>query len=247
MIESVQNQKVKQWNKLKRKKERMKNNTFLVEGEHLVEEALKSNWNVKELIIRENYDSAWLETYQIPYTTVSEKVFSTLTQTEHPQGIMAEIHMKKHQFHSTGKRMVLLDGVQDPGNVGTIIRTADAFGFDGIVMGNGTVDLFNDKVIRSTQGSLFHLPIMFGDLTNWMDTLKQQEYHIWATALQDAQPLNNEDLPQKLAVIFGNEGNGVQKELLNKADRRVFIPIKGQAESLNVSIASGIIMYMLQC
>ncbi|SET78361.1 RNA methyltransferase, TrmH family [Salinibacillus kushneri] len=246
MIDSLQNKKVKRWNKLKRKKERMKNGSFLIEGEHLIEEALHSDWQIKEMIIKEGYTSKVRTAEDIPIIEVNEKVFSELTNTETPQGVMAEVEIKQSQIPEEAKKLVLFDAVQDPGNLGTMIRTADAFGFDGIVLGKGCVDLFNDKVIRSTQGSLFHLPILFEDLPSKIDALKGDGFSIWVTALRDAISIEEQAVPDRVAVILGNEGNGVQEELLHQADQKVYIPIKGQAESLNVSIAAGIMMYKIQ-
>ncbi|GAA0483882.1 RNA methyltransferase [Salinibacillus aidingensis] len=246
MIDSLQNKKVKYWNKLKRKKDRMKNGSFLIEGEHLLEEAINSDWTVKEIIIKNDYERSLLQTEAIPVTEVSEKVFTTLTSTETPQGIMAEVEMKQSKVPENARKLVLLDAIQDPGNLGTMIRTADALGFDGIILGRGCVDLFNDKVIRSTQGSFFHLPILFKDLYSEMDALKEDGFSIWATALRNAVSIEEQSVPEKVAVILGNEGNGVQASLLEKADQSVYIPIKGEAESLNVSIAAGIMMYKIQ-
>ncbi|MBB6452053.1 TrmH family RNA methyltransferase [Salirhabdus euzebyi] len=246
MIESQQNGKVKHWSKLKRRKDRMKSNTFLIEGEHLIEEALKSNWIVKELIVLENYNTDWLQQEKVVTTVVSDKIFATLANTENPQGIMAEIEMREEKIQPHFQKVIMLDAIQDPGNAGTIVRTADALGFDAVLFGKGTVDLYNEKVIRATQGSLFHIPVITGDLEDWVYTLKKDGFIVWATALENAQRLEENKPPEKVAVLFGNEGSGVQQELLQLADHRVYIPIKGQAESLNVSIASGIIMYYLQ-
>jgi RNA methyltransferase, TrmH family len=246
MIESLQNQKIKYWMKLKRKKDRMKANAFLIEGEHLVEEAIKSNWYVKEIIMAENYEHHRMNYADYPITVVSSKVFTALASTEHPQGIMAEVEMKNMSFSNQFRKMVLLDAIQDPGNVGTIIRTADAFGFDGVILGTGTVDLYNEKVIRASQGSIFHLPIFSGPLENWLKSLKEQDFVIWATSLSHAKDVKEVTIPKHVGIIFGNEGKGVNPSLLEQADERVYLPISGQAESLNVSIAAGIFMYILQ-
>jgi RNA methyltransferase, TrmH family len=246
MIESLQNAKVKEWNKLKRKKDRMKSKTFLIEGEHVIEEAIKSNWNVKEVIVQADYKSPLLETTEEPITVVSKKVLEALSSTENPQGIMAEVHMNEPTYSPSFQRVLMLDAIQDPGNVGTMIRTADAFQFDAVIFGAGTVDLYNEKVVRATQGSIFHIPIFSGSIKEWAEKLKEDKFSVWATALQNGVDLSKVLPPDKVAVIFGNEGSGVQGEHLELCDHRIYIPITGLAESLNVSVASGIIIHYLR-
>lgn len=244
MITSLQNDQVKQWKKLHKRKERSKSGYFLVEGFHLIEEAFKSQWLIKEIILRE--ETILPESYEdLPVVIVSEGVFQHLAQTETPQGIIAVIQ-RKEDMTVKGNKVLLIDGVQDPGNLGTMIRTADAAGFSSIILGDGTVDVYNDKVIRSTQGSLFHLEIVEGDLINEVSNLKNAGFEIWATALENATVYKEVPLTEKIALILGNEGSGVQPNIIGIADQIVTIPIYGQAESLNVSVAAGILMYHLQ-
>lgn len=244
MISSVQNDKVKAWRKLKKRKERTHSKTFLIEGFHLLEEAVKSEWKINEIIVQDNLEFPdWFGDYLI--TEVSDNVFEHISQTKSPQGVAAVIEMNP-SVNRTGNFILLIDSVQDPGNLGTIIRTADAAGFDGIVLGSGTVDLFNDKVIRSTQGSLFHIPIYHANLFEEMNILKGNGFKIWATALANAQKYSDVKVAEKVAIIVGNEGAGVQQEILELADTIVNIPIHGKAESLNVSIAAGILMYYVK-
>src|SRR5699024_7511376 len=136
--------------------------------------------------------------------------------------------------------------IQDPGNLGTIIRTADAAGFSNIILGRGTVDLYNDKVIRATQGSLFHIPIVQKDLTESIPRLKESGFSVLATTLQRAKNYRDIEPSEKTAIILGNEGSGVDETLINMADELVKIPIYGKAESLNVGIAAGILMYYIR-
>ena len=244
VITSTQNNQVKAWKKLQTRKERVKTESFLVEGFHLIEEARASNWKIKEIIIREDVEApSWCKEQLI--IVVSDIVFQHIAQTNTPQGIIAVIEMKQHH-DLTGNHVIMIDRIQDPGNLGTIIRTADAAGFSAVILGKGTVDLYNDKVIRATQGSLFHIPIIQSDLLVEMQNLKQAGYSIWATALQDAKVYTDIPLQEKTALILGNEGAGVDEDILQKADFIVKIPIYGQAESLNVSIAAGILMYHLK-
>jgi len=241
MITSVKNDKVKSWKKLQKRKERLTTGTFLIEGFHLLEEAYKSGWKINEIIVLESTSIPdWCK--EFPFVEVSENVFRFIAQTKSPQGVAAVVEMK-HTKVKKGTHFLLVDAIQDPGNLGTIIRTADAAGFDGVILGDGTVDLYNDKVIRATQGSLFHLPILQRNLVDEINELKQQGFTIWATALNNAKKYNQVSVHEKTAIIVGNEGAGVQEEMLNLADELVTIPIYGRAESLNVSIAAGILMY----
>src|SRR5690554_6401935 len=147
MITSVQNIQVKNWRKLHTRKYRCKTKRFLVEGFHLIEEAYHSDWNIETIIVQEGIESpAWMSDEGI--VTVSERVFKEISQTESPQGIAAVIEMKQLQKENEN-HILLIDAIQDPGNLGTIIRTADAAGFSSICLGSGTVDPFNEKVIRA--------------------------------------------------------------------------------------------------
>ncbi|RDW16291.1 RNA methyltransferase [Oceanobacillus arenosus] len=244
MITSVKNERVKAWKKLHNRKERNNNQTFLIEGFHLLEEAWKSDWVIREIIAEEAVELPnWCQNYEVE--RVNEQVFELITQTQTPQGVAAVVEMKE-ALEREGNHLLLIDSVQDPGNLGTMIRTADAAGMDGIVLGHGTVDVYNDKVIRSTQGSIFHIPIYHANLSNEVIELRKNGFKIWATALQNAKKYNEITIDEKVALILGNEGAGVKKELIDAADEIVTIPIYGRAESLNVSIAAGILMYYLK-
>lgn len=241
MITSVQNPKVKEWRKLKQKKERDKLGIFLIEGTHLVEEAHESEWEISEIIYEESYSlPEWADMYTC--YAVTDNVFTSITETKTPQGIAAIVR-KQSVSAATGSKHLLLDGIQDPGNLGTIIRTADAAGFDTVILGKGTVDLYNDKVIRSTQGSVFHLSVMEGDLHSYIGEFKEAGFEIWTTSLDNAEYYTDVEVPEKLALILGNEGAGVSTSILEKASKNVKIPMYGKAESLNVSVAAGILMY----
>ncbi|WP_066194598.1 MULTISPECIES: TrmH family RNA methyltransferase [Gracilibacillus] len=241
MLTSVKNEKVKQWRKLHKKKSRDQTKTFIVEGFHLVEEAHYSDWEIEEIIYQTGVEvpEAWIH---YPCHEVSDHVMDAVSTTQTPQGVIAVVK-KKHATNRVIKRALLVDQVQDPGNLGTMIRTADAAGFDTVMLGKGTVDLFNDKVLRSTQGSLFHLEILEVDLLEELETLKKADITVWATGLDNANYYHQLPVPNKLAIIVGNEGAGVSPDLMEQADQRVNIPIHGQAESLNVSIAAAILMY----
>lgn len=244
MITSLQNSRIKQLRKLHVRKERRKAGKFLIEGFHLLEEALKSHWKVEQIILQNGIDHPF-QVDAIETIVVSEEVFQSLSQTETPQGVMAVIAMPEEQT-SVGELLLLVDQMQDPGNLGTLIRTADAAGFSTIILGKGTVDVYNDKVIRATQGSLFHVDVIQSDLSEWLEKLQKEGFHILATALEDADSYEEMEVKDKTAIILGNEGAGIQQSFIQKANQTVKIPIYGQAESLNVSIAAGILMYQVQ-
>lgn len=244
MITSLQNAQVKQWKKLHNRKNRSNSGEFLVEGFHLIEEAYKSKWVIEQIIIREGV-AVPDEYHRLPIEIVNKAVYQHISQTETPQGISAIIK-KKRSLSVMGDKMLLLDSVQDPGNLGTMIRTADAAGFNSVFLGHGTVDIYNDKVIRATQGSIFHLDIVEGNLVEEILRLKENAYEVFATALDHATNYKKVPLSKKTALVLGNEGAGVQKEILKIADHIVTIPIYGKAESLNVGIAAGILMYHLR-
>ncbi len=247
-ITSPKNGRVKDWNKLKRKKGRDKAGAFIIEGPHLIEEALKHKAEVTDLIIDESFriPSDW-HTGNVTTWVATPSVIEELADTETPQGVVAIVQAgsKKMELSSSGSYL-LLDGIQDPGNLGTIIRTADSAGADGVILGNGTVDLYNSKVLRSTQGSLFHLPVVKGNLLEWIPRMKEIGIQVFGTSLKDGIPYTSSDRISGYALILGNEANGVHEDLLASSDQNLFVPIYGQAESLNVAVAAGILLYGLK-
>ncbi|MCW0117796.1 TrmH family RNA methyltransferase [Bacillus subtilis] len=244
-IESAKNQKVKDWKKLHTKKERTKTNTFLIEGEHLVEEALKSPGIVKEILVKdETKIPSDLET-GIQCYMLSEDAFSAVTETETPQQIAAVCHMPEEKL-ATARKVLLIDAVQDPGNLGTMIRTADAAGLDAVVLGDGTADAFNGKTLRSAQGSHFHIPVVRRNLPSYVDELQAEGVKVYGTALQNGAPYQEIPQSESFALIVGNEGAGVDAALLEKTDLNLYVPLYGQAESLNVAVAAAILVYHLR-
>lgn len=246
-IHSANNPQVKQWKKLLTKKERDKTGTFLVEGFHLVEEALLSG-RILEIVISENtgLPPAW-DYGDIPLTMVTKEMILDLSDTETPQGIIAICRHPEFKLEEIeGTKYLLVDAVQDPGNLGTIIRTADAAGVDAIIVGDGSVDIYNPKVIRSAQGSHFHLPIIRGNLSQWITQLKGKGISVYGTALENAHEYTNVESNGQFALIVGNEGSGVRKSILSETTANLYIPIYGKSESLNVGIATGILLYYLR-
>jgi TrmH family RNA methyltransferase len=248
-IQSAKNPQVKQWKKLLTKKERDKTGTFLVEGFHLVEEALLAK-NIRQLIVSEETELPPRWNYgDIPVITVTDEIIKELSDTETPQGVIAVCRRNEENpalNEQEWKSFLLIDSVQDPGNLGTLIRTADAAGVDAVVVGDGSVDIYNPKVIRSAQGSHFHLPVLRGNLFEWVEKLQKKRITIYGTALENAQPYKEISPASAFALVVGNEGNGVNKELIAKADKNLYIPILGKSESLNVAVATGILLYYLR-
>jgi TrmH family RNA methyltransferase len=248
-IESESNASLKQWKKLHTRKEREKTGTFLLEGPHLIEEAISSGAKLQHVIIEENFEikDEWLKE-KFTLWTVPAKLMKQLSETEKPQGIVAVCEMVNEleaPIQQNG-RYLLIDGVQDPGNLGTIVRTADSAGLDGVFLGEGTADLYNGKTVRSTQGSLFHLPVIKADLNEVITACREEKVPVLSTSLQNAVDMREAPDMNGFALIVGNEGQGVQQSLQDESDMNVKIPIFGQAESLNVSVATGILLYELQ-
>lgn len=244
-IESLSNSLVKYWKKLATtRKERDQSGEFLVEGFHLVEEALQGT-DVLTLIVREGVEipATW-NVDNIYMVEVTAAIAAELAETERTQGIFAHCKQPDFEVKSSWKKFLLIDAVQDPGNVGTMIRTADAAGMDAVILGKGSADPFNPKTIRSTQGSIFHLPVLRGELVDWVEQLQERDIPIYGTALDATSVVYNQvQKTPSFAVIMGNEGSGISKELLTKTTKNVIIPIMGGAESLNVAVATGIVLY----
>lgn len=237
IIRSKDNQKIKTLRKLKQKKYRVKTGQFLIEGQHLIDEALSCRQMVETVIIAENYTDRTAYTTQT--LTVSESVMETLSSLETPPGIMAVIQYVPKE--SSKKRVLMLENIQDPGNMGTLIRSAAAFNFDTIYVSKNSVDVFSDKVLRSTQGALFHVNV---ETVNLFDMIKSFEGNVYVTALDDAVSIDSVQSDEKcVAVVLGNEGSGVSEELLSTVENRLKIEMAPNIESLNVAIAGSIIMH----
>lgn len=247
VIQSRNNTNYKSWSKLKTSKGRKKAQAYLIEGEHLIQEAISAEIPLERIIVSEAYELAPEIEQAHPVTELSRALFEELSMTLSPQGIIGIVSQvpTDQEWIPQGSRYILLDGVQDPGNLGTIIRTADAANYDGVILGSGTVDVYNDKVIRSTQGSLWHLPIINMPLQEAIPKLQDNGVQVVATSLND-QSISYKDLnsQDKLAFVLGNEGAGVSQEIVELSDKTVYIPMPGRSESLNVAIAGGILMFV---
>ena len=246
MITSASNKKIKEIQKLKENRNIKKYSRYLIEGKHLVEEALEAKV-VEEIIVSENFeDYKLISSFDGEVTEVAQSVMKSISDTITTQGIIAICKIEDKVLDVNKYRKVLiLDKAQDPGNLGTIIRTADAFDFDCIILGKGTTSLYGQKVIRSTQGSNFHIDCFDNvDLVSLIDEMP--DFNIFATSLKADKYIEQlNDISGKIAVVFGNEGSGVSEEILQKVNNLLKISMPGRAESLNVSIAAGIVMHYI--
>lgn len=234
-ITSLQNKKIREWTSLHHKKDRDRTGLFLVEGEHLIQEALKAA--AVEIIVTD-------EISPFPFHNVvhvTPQIMKKLSQNVSAVHLIAVCHQTERKPENM-KRVVLLDGVQDPGNLGTLIRTAVSFSFDSVYLSENTCDVYNDKAIRSTQGALFHIPVIRGDLSEILMDLKKDGFLTVATSLKESKTFDEIPVQEKMAFVFGNEGQGVTEDIQKQADERLRIEMHG-FESLNVAVAGGIVMY----
>ena len=244
IIESNQNKIIKEVNALKAKKERDKTGLFILEGKRLVEE-IPNSWEIKYLLKAESYSEDI--NFESVYT-VKDSLFEKISETVNPQGILAVCHIKEFDVtnvdYSNSPFFVVLENVTDPGNMGTLIRTADAAGADGIFLSKGCVDIYNPKVIRATMGSIFHLPIYRNlNLMYLMEDFKNNNVKTLAAHLKGTSTPYKVDMTTACAVIIGNEANGLSDEISEMASDLVKIPMPGKAESMNAGIAGGILIY----
>lgn len=251
-LTGLQNPLVKAAAELKQKKYRQQRGEFLAEGLRTVEEAVAFK-AAQQIFYTATEDERTLQLLeqaaymQLKLTCVSEAVMKKIADTETPQGIIAVCRMQEQpleQLLASGKLLLVLDRVGDPGNIGTMLRTADAAGVGGIILLKGTADIYAPKTVRSSMGSLFHVAVLSGVAEQeFIANAKKAGYQLLVTALDGADNLYQADLKGRLAFVMGNEAGGVSASLLQQADKRVFIPMRGKAESLNVAMAAGIVMF----
>jgi RNA methyltransferase, TrmH family len=231
---------------LEKRRIRRKEGFFVVEGPHLVEEAKAQ---IKFVLYSENLPIvAKLQEKGIECLKVSKKEFDEISEVEAPQGILAVVREKKHELSHVLSNplplVVFCIEVQDPGNLGTIIRTADAVKASGVVLSRGTVDLYNSKVIRSTMGSIFHLPIVtVDDHEESIGYLKKKDIRIVGADISGKKDYFSSDYKEPVAILVGNEGAGLPDETLQMCDDVVKIPMPGRAESLNVGVSTAVMLY----
>ena len=253
IITSKDNEAIKNIRKLKEKKYRDQTNTYLVEGIKLIEEAIEEKAKIKQIVVCEDClkEDGCLEQkilYQVAKFDciyVSSKIFSLLTDVVNPQGMLAIIEKEsgEDEIKYTEDIIIVLDGIQDPGNLGTILRTVDSAGLSQIVLSKTSVDAFNPKVVRSTMGAIFRVKIIEAkNLVETLKNMKKHKYKIVATSLLGTENIYEMDYDKKV-IIIGNESKGVSEEILKIADAKTKIPMLGKTESLNAGIATGVILY----
>ena len=251
IITSKDNETVKAIKKLKEKKYRNESGKFIVEGIKMLEEALQEKASIEKIILCEDCQNDYsheLDVYEIAKNeiiTVSEKIFKELTGVENPQGILAVINKEKNKPINYNEDIIIaLDGIQDPGNLGTILRTIDSVGLTQVVLSEKTADPYNPKVVRSTMGAIYRVNII--QTENLQNTLKQiakNDYKIMATALDEESKSVYDIKLKKKVIVIGNEANGISKEIISMSDEKIIIPMLGKTESLNAAVATGVILY----
>lgn len=241
VIRSKTNSVVKETKKLHLKKHRK--SSYLIEGWHLLEEAEKSGAVIEHVFVLEEF--ADRVSHFSPVKVVTREILMDLADSQTPQGVVAQIAMSEQVLPEilTGK-FLFLEDVQDPGNVGTIIRTADAAGYDGVFLSSKSADLYNLKVLRSMQGSHFHLPAYRAETADLLTYFKEQGLTMLATTLsKNSVSYKKVSPPDSFVLIMGNEGQGISSMVAEQADQLVHIDMPGQAESLNVAVAAGILLF----
>lgn len=254
-IESQDNKTLKLIRSLQRKKGRLENGLYFAEGLRITQEALMyAEDYIKFVILSDEYakkNNDFVDSIDKSGKTVyavKERLFTDVCNTETPQGIGVVLKIPENiEFDLKRMKFVLiLDGVSEPGNLGTIIRTAEATGIDGVYLMKGCADLYNPKVVRSTMGSLFRMKLLSGVDLTCLEDLKNNGFSIYATALNDSVSISETEKSEKTAVVIGSEAFGVSQEVLELADKKVRIDMEGRVESLNAAVAAGISMYMLK-
>ena len=235
-ITSKDNKKIKELMKLYDNKYRLEKGLFIVEGYHLFEMAKDAN------LLMEVYSTKQIEV-DVPLYIITEDILKKISKTKSPQGIISICKMKEPK--ELGNKVIYLDNIQDPGNLGTILRSALAFNYFDIIISSDSVSLYNEKTISASQGALFKLNILTNKDKDYLSYLKDKGYNLISTALNDSEPISDLKLKDKNVIIFGNEGNGVRKEILDMSNQKVRIDMDN-IDSLNVGVAASILMYLLK-
>ncbi|MBW9156579.1 TrmH family RNA methyltransferase [Clostridium tagluense] len=249
-IQSKDNLLIKDIKKLKEKKYRISSNMFLVEGFRFAEEAIDSDFEVVNIFISSRgelkYEDSSLKNKLQSNTkvySISDSLFKSICDTENPQGIMAVVRNKPVEIKYHHGFYILADKIQDPGNMGTIIRTAHAAGALGVIITKGTVDIYNEKTLRATMGSIFKIPVLYDNDLSLVQKLRNSGFKLVASSLDTDKNFYEVDLKEKIIISVGNEGNGISTEVYDLCDLKIKIPMPGGAESLNVAVAASIMMY----
>lgn len=252
LITSKDNEFIKHVKKLKEKKYRDEYSEFIIEGAKMIAEAIQEKAEIKNIIICDDCKTDSTISQDLLYEIakyecvyVTEKIFVLISDVSSPQGIMAIVEKPKQneiKIDYKANHFLILDNIQDPGNMGTILRTADSLAMKQIIVSNGTADCYNSKVVRSTMGAIFRVNVIECDLEKVVKEMKKHNIKVYATDLKTDKTIYDVNY-DKSAIIIGNEANGVSQNILELADERIKIPMKGKTESLNAAVATGIILY----
>lgn len=250
IISSKDNEIIKNIRKLKEKKYRDIENSYIIEGIKLIKEAIEEKANIKQIVMREEFSDeevdkdTLFELARHNLINVTKNVFNLITDVKTPQGIIAVVEKKQNEDANYKEDIIIaLDDIQDPGNLGTILRTVDSANLKQVIVSKNTVDVYNPKVVRSTMGAIFRINIVEADdLKEELEKAKSHNYKVMVTSLDAKKNIYDADFNKKVIVI-GNEANGVSKEIQDMADEKVIIPMLGKTESLNASVATSIMVY----
>ena len=239
-INSSGNKFFKKIKKLKQKKYRDEFGLFIAEGNKVIE----LNSDFKYLFIREDKANEFKNINSENCYILNKNLFKELSSQNNSQGVIAVYKKMEYDIDRLSLDVLILDRLQDPGNLGTIIRTFEAAGFKDIILSKGSADIYNEKVVRSSMGAIFKVRSWYLERDEIINKLKGQNYNIIATALaSDSDNYSKMSLKDKNAIIFGSEGDGISTTLLEKSNQKIIIPINGESESLNVGVAAGIVIY----
>lgn len=243
-ITSAQNEYIKSIAKLKDKKQRETMRLFIAEGEHLVEMALSSEFEIENIIMSDGYYEKNGDKFLNDLTIVPDSLFLKISDAKTPQGVMALIRLPGNKADDLCGKYIFCDNLQDPGNLGTVIRTADAFSFSGVIISKNSADVYSPKVIRSSQGSIFNIKVITNKDISYIKEEQAKGVKITSTALYgESVKLSDIKLCDNQIFVIGNEGSGVSREILEISDEIAYIPMTGKAESLNAGVAASILMY----
>ena len=235
MITSISNEKIKEIKLLKNNKNILKEKKFIIEGEHLIIEAFKAGLLLETFSLDE-------KDYGVKNTVVSINVMESISFLNTASSVIGICKLEDNESNLKDK-IIILDGIQDPGNLGTIIRSANAFGFNDIVLSNNSVKKYNDKVLRATQGMIFNMNVITKDLASFIPYLKDNGYKVYGTDVVNGVNVKSITNCEKIAVVLGSEGTGISESVKSLLDSNIYISMNDSCESLNVGVAASIIMY----